>query len=200
MPHKKLDLSGVVAGRLTAVYPVLGTADWFCTCSCGNSAIVKSTDLTRNRKRSCGCWQLESRRKNMLAKKRLFWPPTPERYPESAAAIFGEYLYLVNTLLDQNGAVMGLEDTAINLMLRACWIVACRASTDNPIENIKGYLCGYLFKGRAVLRNRRNQDRIYKTEEGGTMTESTLNYSNNYGIAGFSLPKIRVKKLKFQRR
>lgn len=63
-----IDITGDRYGRLT----VIGRAPnylkrngrpytaWFCSCDCGNQAIVLSINLRRQRTRSCGCLQVEN--------------------------------------------------------------------------------------------------------------------------------------------
>lgn len=53
------NLTGQKFGKLTALYPTdkrkRGLVVWHCICDCGNQAQVTTTDLTQNRKKSCGC-------------------------------------------------------------------------------------------------------------------------------------------------
>ena len=37
-----------------------GRATWSCVCDCGGQKVVRSSDLTRGRVRSCGCLQIEN--------------------------------------------------------------------------------------------------------------------------------------------
>lgn len=61
--HKRTDnLIGNKYGRLTVMdfydYNKYGQATWVCACDCGNTSIVRSSDLKTGRIRSCGClWQ-----------------------------------------------------------------------------------------------------------------------------------------------
>ena len=52
------DLTGQKFGRLTAI-EVNGTSKhgnlWKCICDCGNETTARSSDLTSQHKRSCGC-------------------------------------------------------------------------------------------------------------------------------------------------
>lgn len=61
-----LDLKGKVFGRLSAEERSAtskdGRAMWRCTCSCGRSVVVRSTDLVRGLTKSCGCLQKECSR------------------------------------------------------------------------------------------------------------------------------------------
>lgn len=61
---KRLDLRGQRFGRLTVVSYDHSNRDcyWNCKCDCGNTAIVRSAQLTRGKTRSCGCLQRESAR------------------------------------------------------------------------------------------------------------------------------------------
>lgn len=52
------NIKGLVSGRLTVIRPHgrhKGTFSWECQCECGNTAIVKTSLLTRKIKKSCGC-------------------------------------------------------------------------------------------------------------------------------------------------
>lgn len=59
---KRIDLSGVVFGRLTVTEFVdikNGNARWQCACSCGESLTVSSGHLRSGHTSSCGCLQKE---------------------------------------------------------------------------------------------------------------------------------------------
>ena len=53
------DLTGQRFGRLIALYPIEARRDkcvvWMCQCDCGTRKEIPSSDLTRNRVKSCGC-------------------------------------------------------------------------------------------------------------------------------------------------
>ena len=56
----RFDLSGHHFGKLTAIRPTGESTEkngvkWECHCSCGNTIITGSSNLMRNRTRSCGC-------------------------------------------------------------------------------------------------------------------------------------------------
>ena len=61
--RKKLNLEGVVFGRLTAIKPAgankQGNMMWECICSCGNTCIVNSQRLKSGKTKSCGCYSRE---------------------------------------------------------------------------------------------------------------------------------------------
>lgn len=52
-----------IFGRLT-VNEYNGCSKWKCTCSCGNTSIVRTSDLTRGRTKSCGCLRGENTKGN----------------------------------------------------------------------------------------------------------------------------------------
>lgn len=58
---KKIDITGVKFGKLTAIYEVEGGKDpkWFCRCDCGNTSIVYKTALRKGATKSCGCLMKE---------------------------------------------------------------------------------------------------------------------------------------------
>ena len=58
---RRLQLAGIVFGRLTALtveYRRDGTY-WRCICACGSIVDVYTGSLTRGATRSCGCWRSE---------------------------------------------------------------------------------------------------------------------------------------------
>lgn len=63
------DITGLVFGRLTVVsYAGLSsgkhpTAQWLCRCSCGNTKIVRRSNLKCKSTQSCGCFQKEQTHK-----------------------------------------------------------------------------------------------------------------------------------------
>lgn len=72
MPALK-DLTGQQFGRLTVISraPNKGRyVCWNCSCSCGNTCIVRAHDLSNNKTQSCGCLYKESRPKaqNLIGK------------------------------------------------------------------------------------------------------------------------------------
>lgn len=58
------DLTGKRFGRLNVIeyYGISAKKQiyWLCNCDCGSQVYVKTTDLTGNRKKSCGCLQQET--------------------------------------------------------------------------------------------------------------------------------------------
>jgi len=58
-----VDLEGKTFGSLTVLS--MGETDsnvkrlWLCKCECGNRVNIPSGDLTRGRKKSCGCHKLK---------------------------------------------------------------------------------------------------------------------------------------------
>lgn len=203
---KRLDLTGRTFGRLSVEGRVQGGTIWDCLCECGARLQVKSTVLSRGRKKSCGCLQRESRDRNFAKRGQLKYPATPDPYPTEAALLFKQYQYLIEILLKQRGDIIGLQETATDLLMRACWVVVFKSHTEKPIDEakIKAYLCGWLFKERAVLRNIRNGAIVRgsnKTEQGGTMTDLTLNDSTTPDSADILLPVHKSnRRLKFDRR
>ena len=64
-----LDLTGKRFGRLVALEPTKerrkSSVVWRCRCDCGREAECETENLTRGKVRSCGCLQVEQRKKNM---------------------------------------------------------------------------------------------------------------------------------------
>ena len=59
------DLTGMVFGRLTVLEQadrINGKIAWLCQCSCGNTKIVKGSELKNHKTRSCGCLAMEARK------------------------------------------------------------------------------------------------------------------------------------------
>lgn len=63
---KRLDLTGKITGRLTAMFCSGNAKDgkriWRCRCACGNQCEVRVDHLTRGTALSCGCLQKERAR------------------------------------------------------------------------------------------------------------------------------------------
>lgn len=59
--YRFVDRTGQRFGRLV-VLGFLGDRKWFCQCDCGNTSIVKSTNLVSSHTRSCGCYSDERRK------------------------------------------------------------------------------------------------------------------------------------------
>jgi len=57
------DLTNIKFGKLTALFPVKFTDTgqqrwrWSCTCECGNTSVVYTSNLTTGKTKSCGCSQ-----------------------------------------------------------------------------------------------------------------------------------------------
>lgn len=68
MPIKRAELAGKVFGRLTvrkyAGRNRSGNLLWSCSCSCGNSVSVLSSNLMGGKTQSCGCLNQENRIKH----------------------------------------------------------------------------------------------------------------------------------------
>jgi len=64
MPNPKKRLVGQRFGLLTVVsaFPSdkQGNTQWYCTCDCGNEAVVRYLHLSTGRVRSCGCLKKKS--------------------------------------------------------------------------------------------------------------------------------------------
>lgn len=59
-----LELTGQQFGRLTVLYKTLernyaGSVMWFCKCTCNNTLLVSSCNLSTGKTKSCGCLNME---------------------------------------------------------------------------------------------------------------------------------------------
>jgi hypothetical protein len=58
-PWRRIDLSGSVYGKLTAIHPLPHSCGerikWLCRCECGNEMITTGHNLRTGHTRSCGC-------------------------------------------------------------------------------------------------------------------------------------------------
>jgi hypothetical protein len=67
-----LNLTGLVFGRLTAMYRLHGSypggARWVCECKCGAHHITRAAALTSGHATSCGCLRDEMSAERMRAK------------------------------------------------------------------------------------------------------------------------------------
>ena len=65
---KAKDITSEVFTRLTVIKRVgtnkFGSATWECLCTCGNSVVVPTNSLRAGYKKSCGCLNTETRKKN----------------------------------------------------------------------------------------------------------------------------------------
>lgn len=61
--HNFIDLTGRQFGRLTVLHRVENTADgrtrWLCQCVCGNTKIIRGSDMRKGKSLSCRCWANE---------------------------------------------------------------------------------------------------------------------------------------------
>lgn len=205
MTSKRLDLTGMVFGRLTAikhsdVRHSSGRLQWTCICSCGNTTHTKTSSLTGGRTRSCGCLQTD----NLLIGQRMkLWkyPQTPTPYPNDAARLFNKYKYLVTRIIRVEGDICGLEEIATDRLYRACYICVY---TNKPSDEIERYLWAWLNNGRSKSQLRRldKHGMIKDTKSlGGQMTELKLRktLSSDDGVASRSHRKRITKKIKFRR-
>lgn len=197
----RIDLTGKVFTKLTAIERVEGPW-WDCLCSCGNPdrKRVKTELLTSGRVRSCGCLQKIARSLNLSKgrRPRFKYPETPKPYPEAAAKVFAEHKYLIDRLLRIHGHREGLEDVAVDLLLRACWIVDFLSSSDSPIVKVEGYLWSWLCSDRAMITCLRIHGKVGQFKRiGDTVTDTTLPISAT-DSAEFS--RVKKRRLKFKRR
>lgn len=93
---KVKDLTGVRFGRWTIIERSENSKDnrstWLCKCDCGNTKVIKLSDLRGNRSKSCGCLRKDNTRQMFsthgLSNTRLFniWTSMKNRcYNENAS-------------------------------------------------------------------------------------------------------------------
>lgn len=70
-----MDLTGKKYNRLLVIKPtwVKKQKMWECVCECGNIKNFNTTDLMRNRVKSCGCYNREVVKERMLGVNNPFW-------------------------------------------------------------------------------------------------------------------------------
>ena len=70
-----MDLTGQKFNRLSVINPtwVKKQKMWECICECGNTKKYRTTDLVRNRVKSCGCYNREVAKERMLGSNNPFW-------------------------------------------------------------------------------------------------------------------------------
>lgn len=73
------DLTNKRFGRLVAIKidhfeetPGSKRTYWFCKCDCGNSIVVRSDSLTSGNTKSCGCFNIDSHKRNSIKKHKLY--------------------------------------------------------------------------------------------------------------------------------
>lgn len=62
-PKERVDISGQVFGKWTAIHRVEGTkiSAWLCKCDCGNEGEVRLAALNNGSSTGCGCWRGEQK-------------------------------------------------------------------------------------------------------------------------------------------
>lgn len=69
---KAEDLRGKTYNRLTVLYRVKNNGKkvrWKCQCECGNTTIVERANLTSGHTKSCGCYKIDTNKKNLIGQK-----------------------------------------------------------------------------------------------------------------------------------
>ena len=70
-----MDLTGHKFNRLSVIKPVWVKKQkmWECVCDCGKTKPYGTTDLVRNRVKSCGCYNREVAKERMVGSNNPFW-------------------------------------------------------------------------------------------------------------------------------
>ena len=172
----RIDITGQKSGRLTAVKVSTvrhktGRLMWECLCECGTTIPVLTSQFTRKNTQSCGCQSVCGIRKSKS------YPRTPDKYPHAAAEIFKRYRHLVDVLID-NHANLEIEEIAVDLLKRACFIVQYREGTNDPVRNISRYLWKSISYAPYRYRSQIKELRYNKTVNpiGSKMTDVTSQY------------------------
>ena len=85
------DLSGQTFGRLTALHRDLSDGKkWVCQCSCGETAVVATTNLRTGNSRSCGCIRRETASATFLS------------HGQSRSAIYRTWQHMKDRCLNPN--------------------------------------------------------------------------------------------------
>ena len=89
---KILDLTGQRFGRLTvlSLYPERGAGGeklWVCLCDCGKEKVARGAAMRYGNTRSCGCLQVEGRKKAHARN----WDRVKQKHEERKARLDPEY-------------------------------------------------------------------------------------------------------------
>lgn len=90
-PPPRLDVTGQVFGRLTAIsatHTPRRPARWLCSCACGGETTVVLSKLTSGLTVSCGCYRAEMSRARVLERRYIGWKRAdqhPKWKPELSA-------------------------------------------------------------------------------------------------------------------
>ena len=70
-----MDLTGHKYNRLSVIKPVWVKKQkmWECICDCGTIKNIRTTDLVRNKCKSCGCYNREVVKERMMGSNSPFW-------------------------------------------------------------------------------------------------------------------------------
>lgn len=115
----RLDLTGQKFERLTVVEWNKENHQWLCKCDCGAETCASSTQLTKGRKKSCGCLNIEKMRERAIKRNKetakycdyeiqedyvIMYTPKGESFLVDLD-IFNKIKYF-NCSLDRNGYVV----------------------------------------------------------------------------------------------
>ena len=86
------DIAGIRFGRLTAVKYV-GDGKWQCSCACGGTATVITTNLKKGNSTSCGCKRRETNVKHGMSNSRVYgvWKSMVQRCHNPSDRSFENY-------------------------------------------------------------------------------------------------------------
>jgi hypothetical protein len=145
-----IDRTGERCGSLTVIKRMgttkWGKPVWHCSCDCGGTVDMPTTYLTQRYWPTCG---------SDVHPVGIWYPPTPDPYPEEAAKIVSKYIHTVKWYSDKGWA----EDIAINALMRSAWIVCYRSQTRNPIPDEAAYIKKALRFSKQKFHRQKNNER-----------------------------------------
>lgn len=146
------DLAGQRFGRLVVLQPTEerasnGSVKWLCSCDCGNTTVVKTTNLRSGNTQSCGCLAKEVRVERLKANRK-----------DLTGLVFEKL-----TVIEDTGKVDNQR--------RHFWLCQCECGNlievrDNSLTSGNTKSCGcHYSKGEAIIQNILQENNIKYEKE-----------------------------------
>ena len=162
------DLTGKQFGRLTAVerLPPHGKSkamQWVCHCECGNTAIVRGTDLTNGHTMSCGCYKrMQKNLPNGELRLHRIWSNMKQRctnpkvkdfkyYGGKGVCVcedwqdFEKFFYWAMSHGYKDGLTIERKDCEGNYCPENCEWIEANLQQRNTVRNRRFMYCGKVF-------------------------------------------------------